>query len=376
MLTGAGLACFVFFAAAVFSRAASFQGTGFLGDVSYSAAYGISADGLTAVGSAINNDGDLQSFRWTSSGGMVGLPYLPGDDVFFSEAKAVSGNGSVVVGEAYSSDGPLQAYRWTQGGGTVGIPYLGGTNYVYGSAAGVSADGSKVAGASSNAADGIQAFLWTEADGTLAIPFLSGGSSSEAYGISADGSTIVGYSDGDLGSRAFRWTESGGTEALPFSEGSASFARAASADGSTIVGEFYGGGDNFEAFRWTLEGGVETLASLDPEGGSYALAVSGDGLWVIGRSNDIAVIWDIDNNVYVLKDWLTINYGLDLTGWELCCGHSFSLDGKTLAGDGYNPDGDMEGWVAVIPEPLPCALLGCALVLLLIFHRRFSLNAH
>src|SRR5512134_1187222 len=53
------------------------------------------------------------------------------------------------------------------------------------------------------------------ADGFQSLGLLNGGSYSEAYGVSADGSVVVGEStDSTAKRRAFRWTAAGGMQPL------------------------------------------------------------------------------------------------------------------------------------------------------------------
>jgi hypothetical protein len=40
--------------------------------------------------------------------------------------------------------------------------------------------------------------------------------------------------------------------------------------------------------------------------------------------------------------------GLDLTGWTLKIAHGISDDGRVIVGEGNNPNGDTEAWIAVI----------------------------
>jgi hypothetical protein len=54
---------------------------------------------------------------------------------------------------------------------------------------------------------------------------------------------------------------------------------------------------------------------------------------------------------------LTDELGLDLTGWELRIPWAVSADGLTIVGEGYNPNGDREAWIAHIPEPSTLVLL-------------------
>jgi len=86
---------------------------------------------------------------------------------------------------------------------------------------------------------------------------------SRAFDVSADGSTVVGYSISASGTEAFRWTLSGGMVGLGDLPGSSfeSKANAVSADGSTIVGIGISASGP-EAFRWTLSGGMVGLGYL------------------------------------------------------------------------------------------------------------------
>ena len=117
---------------------------------------------------------------------------------------------------------------------------------------------------------------------------LSGGSESYAFGVSADGSVVVGYSNTTaLSDRAFRWTRAGGmTDLGVLSGGSESFAKGVSADGAVVVG--YGDSTAGErAFRWTSAGGMTDLGTLSGGSESYAYGVSADGSVVVGESDSI-----------------------------------------------------------------------------------------
>src|SRR5881275_331543 len=69
------------------------------GGIFDSRANAVSGDGSVVVGTS-SSDSGLQTFRWTSGTGMVGLGVLPGGNL--SDPRGVSGDGSVVVG--YSGD--------------------------------------------------------------------------------------------------------------------------------------------------------------------------------------------------------------------------------------------------------------------------------
>ena len=137
---------------------------------------------------------------------------------------------------------------------------------------------------------------------------LSGGSSSSAYGVSADGAVVVGYGDSAAGQRAFRWTSAGGMADLGvLSGGSSSYAYGVSADGAVVVGgsDSTAGG---RAFRWTSASGMADLGVLAGGSYSYAYGVSADGSVVVGESdnaNGDSRAFMYTNRVMLdVQDWL------------------------------------------------------------------------
>ena len=327
---------------------ASFQGLGFLpGGHGSDARGGVSGDGLVVVGWASTGVGN--AFRWTVSTGMQSLGDLPGGHVY-SHAWSISGDGLVVVGKSRSEWGD-EAFRWTESEGMVGLGDLAGGQF-FSIASAASGDGSVIVGRSINSS-GQEAFRWTESEGMIGLGDLSGGSSeSSARGISADGSVIVG-SDWDVG--AFRWTGSEGMISLG-NLGGNSHAWDLSNDGSVIVGQDYSPG-YYRAFRWTEATGMVHLGNLpSASNGVRAYATSGDGSIIVGGNQisvvetGISFIWDEENGMRNLNDVLEIEYGLDLTGWILATATGVSGDGLTIVGNGYNPEGYEEGWIARLPE--------------------------
>ena len=91
---------------------------------------------------------------------------------------------------------------------------------------------------------------------------MPGAVSRYAYGISADGSTVVGLSNrtGDINDEAFRWTALTGMVGLGFLPGDDfSRANAVNADGSFVVGT---SGYNYKAFVWTQLTGMQSIQDL------------------------------------------------------------------------------------------------------------------
>jgi probable HAF family extracellular repeat protein len=310
---------------------------------------------------------------------MVGLGALESGG--YSSALGVSADGSVVVGQ---DSGPLQtqeSFRWTVGGGMEGLGFLpGGTSTGNGAALGVSADGSVVVGISNSAATDLEAYIWTESAGMIGLGFLgTGEQQSWANAVSADGSVVVGVSYPTTGgsaegtSEAFRWTAGSGMVGLGFLPGGVlSEALAASADGSVLVGwgDFGDPAAASQAFRWTSGSGMVGLGRLPGDSFSEAHGVSADGSVVVGLSqggdpvyDQTAFIWDATNGMRSLPQVLT-DSGLDLSGWVLDSATGISADGLTIAGNGTNPLGQHEAWIAFLPEPGTPLLLLTALLAL------------
>ena len=136
----------------------------------------------------------------------MGLGDLPGGDVY-SEAAIVWANGSVVFGTSEIIDDDEEAFRWTNAGGMVGLGLLPGGSFDYSYANAASADGSVAVGYSGPGPDSDEAFIWDNLNGMrnlkdVLINDYGLGSSlagwtllPEAYGISADGLTVVGYGE-------------------------------------------------------------------------------------------------------------------------------------------------------------------------------------
>jgi probable HAF family extracellular repeat protein len=157
-----------------------------------------------------------------------------------------------------------------------------------------------------------------------------GGGAGQAHGISADGSTIVGYGDNgaENETEAFVWTAGSGMQGLGILAPSGSLfresmANAVSADGSIVVGRTTSL-RGLEAFIWKRDSGIMIgLGMLTSEAHvSEALAVSGDGSTIVGASTKVgslgtrAFIWDEQNGMRELSEVLS-DLGIDLTGWTL-----------------------------------------------------------
>ncbi|HEY3243003.1 MAG TPA: hypothetical protein VGM03_06585 [Phycisphaerae bacterium] len=214
-----------------------------------------------------------------------------------SIAQAASADGAVVVGADFT-ESTGEAFRWTALGGREGLGDL--PEGCFGSEAlGVSAGGSVVVGygSVSGCFDLIEAFRWTLGTGMLGLGYLPADNRSRATGVSDDGLVVVGtsfnYGTGHV--EAFRWTPDGmqGLGCIPGAPYCYSRASAVTSDGSVIVGVSSSPNGSLEAFRWTAAGmqGLGFLANPYLHV-SEARAVSADGSVVVGWS------WNIDNDLY------------------------------------------------------------------------------
>jgi len=354
----------------------AFQGLGDLpGGQFFSVATDISANGGTIVGYSSSSNtipGRFEAFRWTATG-MVGIGDLPGGE-FNSQAFAVSANGSVITGRATSTTPGSEAFRWTQAGGMQGLGHLGVQQGEFAATSfgeDISADGSVIVGRSPSLSAPVlnhEAFRWVDLNGNGLVdaneklnsnpgfglgdlPGL-GGFRSEAFGVSADGSIVVGLSVSGVG-EAFRWTQAGGMVGLGFLPNATfltSQARGVSDDGLVVVGDSNPGNT---ACRWTPTTGIAALGVLPGHTQSIALAASADGSVIVGRSGSSgAFVWDANNGIRDLKATLENEFGLDLTGWTLTSAEGVSADGLTIVGGGQNPSGNFEAFRArlVLPD--------------------------
>jgi len=125
-----------------------------------------------------------------------------------------------------------------------------------------------------------------QAQTIIGIGMLPGSTFSGAYGISGDGSTVVGVS----GTTAFRWTTGSGIQdlgKLPGAQLAAAYA--ANYDGSIIVGDSTQ--SNTRPFRWSQSSGMQALdvpSSPGPSGWKNirALGISSNGLSIAGYGQE------------------------------------------------------------------------------------------
>jgi probable HAF family extracellular repeat protein len=343
-----------------------FTSLGLMPSGTYSQPTGLSADASVIVGKGSSSAASQEAFRWTATGGIIGLGDLAGGGSD-SYANAVSSDGSVVIGNGTSAGKALptggntaltiEGFRWTATGGLTGLGAFSGSPYGSDARA-VSADGSVIVGAATPSDGFPRAFRWTPATGLVDLGLPAGAAQAEANGVSADGSVVAGTSY-NTGSRAiFRWTAAGGLTSLgTISGGTSGNATGISADGSVIIGYERVSSSSRRGFRWSAAEGFVLLGDL-AGGSEYSepRAASADGSVIVGisysaDSADSAFIWDATNGLRSIRALLTAA-GL-ANGWSILGATGISADGTKVIGYGTNKSGQTEGWLLDLNAPPP-----------------------
>ena len=331
---------------------ATFEGIGDLrGGTFRSEALAISDDGHVVIGRSSSAHSSEEGFRKVAGDTLI--PLLgPGGTHVAGEPRALTPTGDVIAGKIVSS-GFLQAARWTAATDWAPLPDIPGGGFAS-QALGMSDDGSVLVGWGSSSA-GNESARWVNGS-VVAMGDLPGGSyNSAAACITADGSIIVGTGYSASGAEVYRWTSGTGMVGLGEIPGGAynSEPFGMTPDGSVIVGEA-GTSNGTEAFRWTQAGGFAPLGDF-PNGPfeSIALDVSADGATVVGfgttAAGPEAFVWDAANGMRRLKDVLLAAGVSAVADWALTEATGISADGRVIVGNGTNPFGNTEGWIANLP---------------------------
>jgi len=284
---------------------------------------------------------------------------LPGD-ASSTTANSANGDGSVIVGSFNSLTGQgTRASRWIAGSGwqVLALP----TGALNSDAYAISADGSTIGGRSNFAGAGFQAVLWAgdPPTGVEGSPF--GGASSAIRCMSVDGSVGVGsftFSGGAI--HAARWSSGGSVLDLgALTGGHLSLAEGTNVDGSVVVGGSNLANGRFAAFRWSAAAGMTQLAGLPGTYASYAWGISPEGLVVGGDAFDfatyVAVLWSPLLGVVDLNKFLP-KLGVDLSNWKLERCAALGEEGRVLTGYGTHL-GEVRGWIVT---GLPSLAVGCS----------------
>lgn len=350
---------------------ASFQGIGDLpGGTNFSDCRVISANGTVVAGTG-SSASTQEAIYWTQQGGIQRTGLVPG----YSSGHypiAVSADGSLIAGEVWNMSGETVPFLWSADGG---IQKLDNSNGLYkiASVRGMSSDGSIISGYVNTSTtlfgSADQPCYWTK-DGSLHIltPPINDTFSTHADAVSGDGSKIL--LNHATNPASYLWSQEGGYELLPLDVFWASWL---SYDGQILAGTSRGapGTNIYFSFYWSQ---TEGLTLIDTPAGwlhSFFGSMTPDAKFAVGQLNlsgnppegGRAYLWDDQNGTRLLEDVLANDYSINLDGWTLLNATGISADGMTICGYGINPDGNMEGWVATIPEPASLLLLAAGTII-------------
>lgn len=195
---------------------------------------------------------------------------------------------------------------------------------------GISADGSTVVG-DAISPDTLEAFRWTATGGLEGLGFPMNKLQSEAIAANEDGSVIAGTVKGFFGTApvAARWSSGAGWETLSGQGFVPIQSRGISADGNTLVGAAqFLGLILQEGFLWAPAGGTQLVGQLSEGNPTVATGISADGAVVCG--------FGIDDTGDTLAFRRTMQSGLValpvLPGGGDCFGNGISADGGTIVG--------------------------------------------
>jgi probable HAF family extracellular repeat protein len=239
-----------------------------------------------------------------------------------------------------------EAFMWTEAAGIVGLGFLPGARADLSHAFGISGDGSVVVGQSYSHFQNPQPYRWTSQQEMVSLGQLSGiDSYGRSYDASYDGSVVVGFSKVSGENEAFRWTEGTGMVSLGKSLGSGNeySARAVSADGNTIVGDtyrYFSFGSYEEAFLWTLDDGMVALGHLPDYPKSRARDISSDGNVVVGYCKSLSY----ETRAFL---WTETDDMVDLTsgGAGISAAYGVSGDGTVIVGYAAFGSGGSEAFI-------------------------------
>lgn len=315
--------------------------------------YGISDDASVVVGEA-------KPAARTNFSGMVGAKWLNGTPTILTQptgagnykAVAVSGDGNVIGGQALISSfnipvlrtGTAAPEQLLQAGTT--SPVQNGVTF-FADITGISRDGSVIAASGGRGQQyagttpvgpNVQALRWTRATGFVELGVLASHSaalaSSWSNDISADGGTIVG------------WSQQGG-----------------------VTGNDLYKNDNLIAIKWTEASGMVALDKLTDQVASYAYGVNADGSVIVGEAlvpkavagftinEGNAVRWS-GGNAQTVAAWLAAN-GVNNGTNQYQKALGVSDDGNVVVATGSSTDTSRASWPEAQPPLRLRRLLQC-----------------
>jgi uncharacterized membrane protein len=317
----------------------------------------ISSDGRHVTGTTFSPVGNPSTaFVWNEVNGRMdlspaGLPFqVP---IGISDDARVVG----IVADTVSTPSFARPGRRIDGGPPELIDVLPGLGNVSPNA--MSGDGNTLVGEAIEVDDAgnqtnVRSFVWSAGKGMALLPQAFPGITGDfvdrqATGVSSDGSLVVGYESGFVGSVAWRWDEKSGLVRLAsLGDGtSEASAESVSRNGQWIVGRSFGLGQP-QLVRWDESGNILALGT-NPAVDYLGSGVSDDGNVIITYRGGV---WSPETGLVPLHeycDFWGVSFPADA---NIILMESLSADGRTFAGSLQFPGESMiRGFVVTVPSP-------------------------
>lgn len=369
------------FAVATYAAGANAQQFWNLGDGLLSTS--ISNNGIVVGDNSARGD----YFMWSDSAGVLSIGGRVAGDGIGGQA-TISHDGLVVAGTVLNSGTgfyemgryDISAGAWSNLGG-IGASSDAETS----SGWGISGDGSSIVGLGWVNPGTAHAVQWRAGTGMIDLGTTSAGNSTRANNTNFDGSVVVGWQDNDNGRQGAVWVN--GTQELIFNNDGFAAAEVLSVsnDGTWVSGITYGGFfEPAELWRYnTVTDIYEGLGNLTDGGGNSITAgnaMNADGSLIAGGTWGFgpaffgnAIIWEEGVGVQRFSDYLDLRGVMYEDGYTFAYVTDMSSDGTWFTGWGYDADFAITSFVVQVPAPGGAGLL--AFTGLLVSSRRRRAHA-
>jgi uncharacterized membrane protein len=306
---------------------------------------GVSADGRVVSGYG------AQYFYWTKETGSIFIGGIAPGDQGAGGSSQMAGDGNRLCGNILNSQGKVEAAIYDIAAGEwQSLGNLGGSCDINASTAwGISSDGSTVVGGVYPSACSHRAMRWSQSTsmGTLYSWF---GWTTRANSANADGSVVVGWQDIDTGFRqGCLWTNGVQTRLASPTGVRMGEAGCCTQDGSTVFGfGNFNDGNGQVPYRWTSATKAVPLGPSPNPASGYATDCSADGSviacffrWGPPAVSGEGYAW-ISGRGFVELEVLAEESGAVVApGVRLSLPLAVSADGKTIVGAGRSDAGQV-----------------------------------
>lgn len=314
-------------------------------------------------------------FLWTAGAGTMNIGgRIAGDGV--GGQATISHDGSVVGGTVFNGmSGTHEMGRYNVGAG-VWTP-LGGIGAVSdaetSSGWGISGDGSSIVGLGWVTPGSAHAVQWRAGTGMVDMGTTAAGRSSRANNTNYDGSVVVGWQDNDNGRQGAVWVNGTQTLIVDNDGFAASEASTVSASGEWASGFQFGGFfEPSELWRYnTVNNTYEGLGNLTDGGAAGTTAgsaMNADGTLIAGGTWGFgpaffgtAIIWEEGVGVQRFSDYLTGRGVSYEDGYTFAFVTDMSSDGTWFTGWGLTANFELTSFAVYVPTPASGGVLALGL---------------